>query len=197
MRTKLGPAWCAAVLLTLTVSGCGLIMSQDDQAKLAKACEGQAVAGAGSYAGGAEGFMVFKRDDDGSDYDYSVDGVHFKLKTATKLEEVHTVFCLEPPEQVDEGTCAFKTVEGVGLAGVQLIDVSESEGPTFPRVSIQRKGRIVDPATGETVAETVVKNAAPTCDSFVGDPIAENFVAVAPSGIAFADWTLGELGVEG
>jgi hypothetical protein len=187
----------AAIPVALALFGCGLMMSQEDQAKLAKACEGEAVEGAGAYAGGGDGFMTFVKKDASSPFEWSVDGVHFKLKKSTKLADTHAVFCLEPVEEVDEGLCAFDTIEGIGVAGVQVIDVKSSKGPTFPRVSMQRKGRIVDPSTGETIAEHTVKQEAPKCDAFTGEPVKENFRAIEPTGISFADWALEQVGVEG
>ena len=170
-------------------------MSMEDQRKLSAACEGKAVEGAGNYAGGIDGFIVFTQAKPDAGFEYSVDGVHYKLRDPVKIEEAKTVFCLDAAEQVEEGFCAFETVEGIGVAGVQLVDVSKSKGPTFPRISVQRKARLVDPSTGETVAEYVHKSAAPKCDQFVGDPVAENFRALEPSPISFADWTLEQLGV--
>lgn len=188
-------------ILLASVSSLGLVgcigMGSEDKKKLAGACEGQAVEGAGSYQGGAEGFMPFEQKEPGETFGYSVDGVHFKLHRASSLAETHTVFCLEPVEEVEQGQCAFETVEGIGVAGIPVVDLSRSKGPTFPRVGMKRKGRLVDPSTGETVAEHLVEVPAPKCEGTFGEPTESAFRALEPTGISFADWTLGQLGVEG
>ncbi len=141
--------------------------------------------------------MPFEKKEADGDYRYSVDGVHFKLHRATSLAETHAVFCLEPVEEIEEGQCAFETVEGIGVAGIPVVDLSRSEGPTYARVGMKRKGRLVDPSTGETVAEHVVEFPAPKCEGTFGEPTETAFRATVPTGISFADWALEQLGVEG
>lgn len=183
-----------ALLAGLALIGCDL--SSEDKEKLAAACEGQAVAGAGSHEKGRDGFAPFKKESADGSYAYDVDGVHYKLKRPSKLADARTVFCMEPVEEVSEGACAFDTVEGIGVAGIQVVEVDRAKGPTFARVSMQRKARLVDPSNGETIAEHIEKNEAPACDQFVGDPTESAFRAQPPSGIAFADWATSQLGVE-
>jgi hypothetical protein len=194
MRTlKALSANSIGLVAALVLAGCGL--SSDDQRELSAACEGRPVAGAGAHERGPDGFVPFKKDDADGSYAYDVDGVHYKLRRPSKLAEAHTVFCMEPVEEVPEGLCAFDTVEGVGVAGIQVMEVGRSEGPTFPRVSMQRKARLVDPSTGDTIAEHTETIEAPKCDQFVGDPTKSAFRALSPSGISFADWATGQLGV--
>lgn len=183
------------LIIALSPLACGLTMSSADKDKLAAACEGQAVAGAGAHEGGAAGFISFKKDEQGDAFAYDVDGVHFKLKRPKKLAETQTVFCMEAPEEIDAGVCAFDTVKGVGVAGIQVAELGRSEGPTFARVSMQRSGRLVDPSTGETIAEHTVTIEAPACESFTGEPSESSFRAITPTGISFGDWALEQLGV--
>lgn len=163
---------------------------------MAAACAGEAVEGTQAHEKTADGFAVFVQEAAGGEYAWSVDGVHFKLRQPNALAKVNTVFCLDAPVEVPEGVCAFEETTGVGVVGVQLVETGRSEGPTFPRIGQSRGARLVDPATGSTIAEHTVTTRAPKCDAFVGEPIAENFRAMVPTPIAFADWATGELGVE-
>lgn len=190
---KLGP--CLALLL-LSATGCGLIMSAEDQAKVATACAGQAVEGAKAHERGPDGFMVYVQGAADGDYAWSVDGVHYKLRNTAKLAEVNTVFCLDAPVEVPDGFCAFDSTEGIGVAGMQVIETSRTKGPTFARVGVKRSARLVDPATGNTLAEHTINTAAPKCDEYIGDPSEASFRASAPSPIGFADWATAELGVK-
>jgi len=191
------PRLLLALPLLVTVLGaCGLIMSQDDQKKVAAACQGEPVEGAKAHEKGPEGFLVYVQNEAEGAYAWSVDGVHYKLRDTTKIPEVNTVFCLDAPVEVPQGTCVFDTTQGLGVAGVQVVETSRSSGPSFPRVGVRRSARLVDPATGATIAEHTVTVDAPGCDAYVGDPVADFFVAKPPTGISFADWATGELGVE-
>jgi len=177
------------------LTACGLIMSSEDKEKVVLACNGEAVEGTKAHEKGPEGFMVFVQDEPGDAYSYSADGVHMKLKSAKKLPEVNTVFCMDAPVEVPQGECAFDSTRGIWVGGVQVVETNRSKGPTFPRVGMRRSARLVDPATGQTIAEHTVDRDAPACDAFVGDPTASAFRASPPSGIGFADWATAQLGV--
>jgi hypothetical protein len=188
------PPRVVVAVVTLCLSGCGLVMSAEDQKAVAAACSGQVVPGAKAHEKSLEGFAVFKQDSSDGDYSWSVDGVHIKLKQPRELAKVNTVFCLAAAQEVPQGDCAFEESSGIGVAGVQVVETGRSKGPTFPRIGQQRTARLVDPSTGETIAEHTITNDAPKCDAFTGEPVAENFRANPPTGIAFADWALSELG---
>jgi hypothetical protein len=184
-----------ATLLVFSLYGCGLVMPAEDQKKVAAACNGEAIAGAKAHDKNADGFAVFVQQSAGAPYEWSVDGVHFKLHQPKKLADVNTVFCMGAPEEVAEGECAFEESIGIGVAGVQVVETSRAKGPSFPRVGQRRTARLVDPATGKTIAEHTITAAAPKCDAFTGEPVAANFRAAAPTGISFAEWATAELGV--
>ena len=171
-------------------------MSAEEQAKVATACAGQAVEGTKAHEKSPDGFMVYVQDAAKGDYTWSVDGVHYKLRNTAKLAEVNTVFCMDAPVEVPDGFCAFDSTEGIGVAGVQVIETSRTKGPTFARVGVRRSARLVDPATGKTIAEHTINTAAPKCDAYVGEPTEANFRASPPSPISFAEWATAELGVK-
>lgn len=181
--------------LALALCGCGLVMPSEDQKKVAAACSGEAVAGTKVHAQSGDGFAVVVQAAADGPYAWSVDGVHFKLRAPKQLADVNTVFCLDAPQEVPEGVCAFDESSGVGVAGVQVVEVSRTKGPTFDRVGQRRSARLVDPASGKTLAEHTIVAAAPACDAFTGEPVAANFRAAAPSPISFADWATAQVGV--
>ena len=110
VMSKLAP-WLAVLLLA--PSACGLIMSAEEQAKVATACAGQAVEGTKAHEKSPDGFMVYVQDAAKGDYTWSVDGVHYKLRNTAKLAEVNTVFCMDAPVEVPDGFCAFASTEGI------------------------------------------------------------------------------------
>lgn len=78
---------------------------------------------------------------------------------------------------------------------MQVVETGRTKGPTFARVGQRRSARLVDPATGKTIAEHTITHDAPKCDAFAGEPTPASFRASAPTGISFADWATAELGV--
>jgi hypothetical protein len=181
--------------LLLSTFGCGLVMPAEDQKKVAAVCNGEALAGAKAHEKSGDGFAVFVQASAGAAYQWSVDGVHLRLRQPKALAEVNTVFCMSAPEELAQGECAFEKSTGLGVAGVQVVETSRASGPTFPRVGMRRTARLVDPATAETLAEHTITANAPTCDAFTGEPTEASFRATAPTGISFADWATAELGV--
>ncbi|MBK6918204.1 MAG: hypothetical protein IPH07_12450 [Deltaproteobacteria bacterium] len=181
--------------LVLSLCGCGLVMPSADQQKVAAACGGEAVAGTSAHERSGDGFAVFTRPSRDAPYEWSVDGVHFKLRPPKTLADVNTVFCLDAPEEVAQGDCDFVESSGLGVAGVQVVETSRSKGPSFARVGQRRTARLVDPSTGKTLAEHTITTDAPKCDAAIGEPTAASFRANPPSGISFAKWATAELGV--
>jgi hypothetical protein len=194
-RTMDGHFSFGAALLGLSLFGCGLVMPAEDQKTVAAACNGEIVAGAKAHVKSGDGFAVFVQDSADAAYKWSVDGVHLRLRQPKTLADVNTVFCMGAPEEVPQGECAFEQSTGIGVAGVQVVETSRGKGPTFARVGQRRTARLVDPATGKTLAEHTLTAAAPQCDAFTGEPTAASFRATAPTGISFADWATAELGV--
>lgn len=183
--------------LSTSLIACGLVMSSEDKDKVAKACAGEVVQGAKAHEKNGEGFMVFVQDEVDGPYKWSVDGVHVRLNDTAKLEEVNTVFCIAAPVEVPQGVCAFDTSKGIGVAGVQLVETSRSAGPTFPRVGMRRAARMVDPATGKTIAQTEIEVSGGECDaSIIGDPEPTYYRASPPTSISYADWATSQLGVK-
>ena len=181
--------------IVLSSGGCGLVMPAEDQKKVAAACNGEAIAGAKVHEKSGDGFAVYVQKTADAAYEWSVDGVHLRLRQPKALAEVNTVFCMGAPEEVPQGECAFEESTGIGVAGVQVVETSRTKGPTFPRVGQRRTARLVDPATAKTIAEHTITTPAPSCDAFTGEPTATSFRATAPTGISFADWATAELGV--
>lgn len=188
------PLVCA---LAASLGACGLIMPSEDKDKVARACAGEPVEGTKAHEKNGKGFMVFVQEEADGPYEYSANGVHIGLRNTAKLEEVNTVFCMAAPVEVPQGVCAFDTAEGLGVAGVQMVETSRSAGPSFPRIGVHRAARMVDPATGETITQTVIEVSGGECDAaIIGDPEAAYFRASPPSGISYADWATSQLGVE-
>ena len=118
-------------------------LSAEDEAAISQACTGATVPGAGAYADGAKGGLVtFTQDELGEEYKQNIFNPPTAGDQPEELAKVTAVLCLDAPTSALVGVCE---VTSAGFASKD-----------YDMIHKQRVGRVVDPSTGEVVAETSV-----------------------------------------
>lgn len=162
-------------LVALCCGGCKKTRAQVEAEQVSQACAKHPVTGAKPYVQGTgpHPIMVFEslRSDK---YMRPFGRLTSKTPVGRDRASTELALCIERPVEQELETCQFGRQLRVGFVRVPGARV---EGPSFPRVVISKKARIVAVASGETVAEKAFEGSAPPgCDhSIVGHPSAGDF----------------------
>lgn len=183
---------CAIALLAPSLA-CGFAAEQRERiAPMAAACDGAGSASAPAYVPGQgpHPIMALGRVRPDGPWTQSLGRLTTRTPAGGRVESTQLVLCEDPPREVELGECAFDTVLRVGLVRVPGV---RAEGPSFPRVQVEQRARIVALASGATIAEQVFRGAdPPACDrSITGEPSASDFRGGGVSSAAIDAWAEG------
>ncbi len=167
--------WVGLLAATVTIAipalGCGLGGKHSAEMEtLGTACAGTPVAEAPAYTGGGgpHPMMAFIQRPN-SRYRQAFGMLTTRTPGGHDIASTQLLLCMDLEQSVELERCYFDTQLRVGFIPVPG---ARTGGPSFPRVRVQRRVRVVAASTGQTIAETTLTGSEPPpCDHpIVGDP---------------------------
>lgn len=177
-RRRLAWGLCAATLaIAIPALGCGFGAEHAAEMQtLGAVCAGTPATGALPYTAGPgrHPVMTFQQRRDGGPWTQAFGMLTPATPGGHDIASTELVLCMGPEREVELERCFFDTQLRVGLVPVPG---TRMEGPSFPRVRVERTVRVVAAATAETVGETTLSgDEPPPCGrSITGDPSDSDF----------------------
>ena len=190
---RIGSTLVSALVLVAPSLACGFAAEQRERiAPMAAACDGTGDARAPAYVPGQgpHPIMALGRVRPDGAWTQSLGRLTTRTPAGGSVERTQLVLCEDPPRELELGECAFDRVLRVGLVPVPGV---RADGPSFPRVQVEQRARIVAVASGQTIAEQVFRGAdPPPCDrSITGEPSASDFRGAAVPSAEVDAWAEG------